>query len=110
MNMLREALAKLDVPMLRRLWAQIAPHLPQPTTDVDALRMAHVARTQTQTLTTDQRAYSHAWLRERDLPSMLPDNEKQSAERLYPRIAPCVGLSVNCRDPELQGVSNEIRK
>lgn len=41
------------------------------------------------------RAYSHQWLRERGLPSLLPDDLKPRAEREYPVTVGVVGISVN---------------
>ena len=46
-----------------------------------------------------KRAYSHSWLRERFLPSQLPDELKPRAERMYPVVFGAVGISTKTRSP-----------
>jgi hypothetical protein len=94
---MREALLSLDTGLLRRLWAHIAPHLPQPASETDTLTAAHIARTAADSLPLRARAYSHRWLTERGLPSRLPDPMKPHAERLYPRVVTSVGISANSK-------------
>lgn len=94
-KVMHEALERLDVPMLRRLSAEISPGLPQPRSDEDVLARAHVARTQMMSMPFKMRAYSHRWLTERGLPSLLPDGMKPRAERMYPVTVGVVGISVN---------------
>src|SRR5437868_1304713 len=84
-----------DVEGLRRAWAKVGPKMPQPATYEQAEIIMHYARTQARWLNLKGRAYSHAWLRERLLPSGLPDELKPRAERLCPVIAEAVGISVN---------------
>lgn len=107
---MRRCLEALDLVGLRRLWAAVSPHLPQPKTDAEALTVAHIARTASESIPMRMRAWSHRWLLERELPSQLPDHLKPSAERLYPRVVQGVGISVNARDPELRPVAVEVRK
>ena len=44
------------------------------------------------------------------MPSHLPDDLKPKAERMYPRIAEGVGISVNVRNPLLKPAATEVRK
>lgn len=93
-EMLR-CLRDCDVEGIRALWAHVSPHLPQPESDADALASIHMARTQTQPMPFRLRAYSHAWLTERGLPSQLPDNLRPRAQRIYPVIVEGVGIAVS---------------
>jgi hypothetical protein len=93
-DVMRQALETLDVGVLRRLWAEVSPHLPQPG-EADALATAHMARTQMDALPRRLRFYSHRWLVERGLPSQLPDRMRASAERMYPVRVGAVGISVS---------------
>ena len=68
--------------------------MPQPTPEQAEISM-HAARTQAESVSVAKRCYSHRWLEERRLPSQLPDHLKPEADRLYPRIADSVGISVN---------------
>lgn len=108
-NELRLCLERLDIHGLRALWKSAAPHLPQVESDADALICAHAARTSANSIPLKMRAYSHRWLCERNIPSQLPDHLKQSAERLYPRIADSVGVSVNATMPELKPIAAYIQ-
>lgn len=90
----RRCLAELDVEGARRVWAYVAPHLPQLGDDRHALAMLHYARTQSESSPLIHRAYSHRWLSDNGLPSGLPDNLKPKAERIYPRIVEAVGVAV----------------
>lgn len=88
------AVETLDVALLRRMWAHVAPNMPQPRDDVQALATAHYARTLMGRVKFDLRAYSHAWLLERALPSGLPDNLRPRAQRVYPVTVGSVGIAV----------------
>lgn len=57
----------------------------------------HVARTGSESMDLGRRAYSHAWLLERGLPSQLPDHLKPSAQRMYPVTVGSVGIAVGSR-------------
>jgi hypothetical protein len=59
----------------------------------------HAARTGSDSISFRARAYSHAWLIERSLPSILPDELRPRAERMYPRPADAVGIAVHTRTP-----------
>jgi len=89
----RAALESLDVPLLRKMWGHIAPNMPQPESDEVALQTAHYART-ISPFPFKLRAYSHAWLMERNLPSGLPDHMRPRAQRLYPITVGSVGIAV----------------
>lgn len=98
-DLMRQSLEALDVVTLRKLWAHVSPHLPQPTSDEQALIMAHVARTASDSVREPQRLYSYAWLRDHGYPNRLPDHLKPKAERTYPRAVGAVGISVNSKYP-----------
>jgi hypothetical protein len=91
----RRALEECDIATIRKLWAHVAPGMPQPATDFEALAALHHARTQAASIALKQRAWSHRWLLDHDLPSGLPDPLKPRAERLYPQVVSAVGISVN---------------
>jgi hypothetical protein len=76
------------------LMARIAPHVPQPQTWAEAEATFHRARTAANSVRFTARAYSHAWLVERSMPSALPDWLRPRAERLYPRVVEGVGIAV----------------
>lgn len=90
----RQALEGCDVKAVRSMWAEIAPHLPQPKSNEEVLIAVHYARTAADRIMFKLRAYSHAWLTERNFPSGLPDYLKPKAERLYPRVIEAVGIAV----------------
>jgi hypothetical protein len=100
---MKQCLEEVDVIGIRKLWFEVRPNMPQPATDYEALVSIHMARTNFPTLTARQRYYSHRWLLDHNMPSLLPDKEKPSAEKMYPKIVSGVGISVSGRelDPEL---------
>jgi hypothetical protein len=75
----------LDVKRAREVWKLVAPHLRQPESDEEMLTTLHLARTESPIVNTKLRYYSHCWLVERNLPSLLPDQMRPAAEREYPR-------------------------
>lgn len=95
MNPFLRCLEYLDVKGMRQLWARHSPHLPQPKNDAATLAAIHRARTESESMTLDARAYSHRWLEDHGLPSGLPDHLRPHADRLYPVTADSVGISVN---------------
>lgn len=99
-----------DVDALRSAWAKVAPHLPQPDTREKAEIVLHMTRTARPQLTFRARAYSHAWLIERALPSQLPDELKAKAERMYSRATAAVGISVTSKHPVIMPIVNDIRQ
>lgn len=80
----RQALMAGDVDLCARIAAETNPHLPR-VSRADAEIQMHHARTLMASLPLRYRAYSHAWLSERGLPTGLPESLKPAAERLYPR-------------------------
>lgn len=91
---LRRCLEQCDIAGARALWAHVAPNLPQPADDIVTLATIHHARTQAEYIRFRLRAYSHAWLVERALPSALPDELRPRAQRMYPVIKDAVGIAV----------------
>jgi hypothetical protein len=90
----RRCLVDLDVVGVCELWFHVAPGLPQPRNNEEALVTLHHARTQAHSIPHRLRCYSHAWLRERGLPSGLPDGLRAKADRMYPRRVEAVGIAV----------------
>lgn len=99
-----------DYRRLRKGWPELFLHLQGPQTDQDAEIVLHHARTQNPRIEFKARAWSHAWLTERELPSGLPDELKPSAERLYPKVASAVGISVKSNNPFIKPIVGEIRQ
>lgn len=99
-----------DIDGLRDAWATVMPGLPQPETYMKAEIAMHMARTACEGVTVRSRVYSHCWLEERALPSQLPDRMKPAAERLYPRVAEAVGISVNTSNIYLKPAALEVRR
>lgn len=106
----RRCFETLDVSLMRKLWKHIAPHMPQPKNDEEALVTLHMARTSCDAIDAKLRMYSHAWLRERSYPSQLPDHMKASAERLYPIVVKAVGTSINSFSGVIKPVLGEVRQ
>ena len=92
---LRRYLVECDIPGVKRLWAHVAPHLPQPENDYIALATIHRARTEAESIPFGLRAYSHRWLLDHELPSGLPEHLKPKAEQMTAKIVSAVGISVN---------------
>lgn len=107
---MRQCLEQLDVARIRSLWASEMPFLPQPETDAETLVCLHTARTAAESIALDLRCYSHAWLRDRELPSQLPDHLRPRAERMYPRVVHAVGVAVVARSPETEPLARHIEK
>lgn len=105
----RALLESGDVTGLQSAWANHYPRLPRPRTREQTEIVMHYARTEADSVSFRARAYSHAWLSERSLPSGLPDQLRASADRLYPRVAAAVGISVNAKSPELQPALDGVR-
>lgn len=106
----RRCLERLDINGMRKLWRHVSPHLPQPGSDAEILITLHHARTQAESMPLKLRAYSHHWLRERSYPTGLPDQLKQSAERMYPRIAEAVGISVNAKSSFMKPIASIVQR
>lgn len=105
----RRCLEECDIDGVRKLWAHVSPHLPQPTSHADTLVIIHRARTQTNSIALNLRAYSHRWLLDQGYSSGLPDELKPSAERLYPKVTGAVGLSINVGSPWLKPIVPIVR-
>lgn len=105
----RNLLEAGDVAGLRAWWAVHAPNMPQPESAGAAEIVMHRARTEAESVSFAKRAWSHAWLCERSLPSGLPDHLKPRAQRLYPVVVEAVGISVNARNPYLKPAMIEVR-
>jgi hypothetical protein len=106
----RAALTACNVREVDRLFRLIHPHLPPPSSLEATETAMHTTRSAADWLPDRARCYSHSWLVERDLPSQLPDHLKPMAERLYPRIAEGVFVSINTNSPLLKPAAAEVQK
>ena len=106
----QECLVEGDFRRMRRLSAEMAPHLPQPRTDTEAEIALHMARTQAESMSLRARAYSHQWLGERCLPSQLPDLLKPTAERMVPQVVEAVGIAVKATNPRRVEEARAVQK
>ena len=95
----RRCIRECDVAQMRKLWQHIAPHLPQPKDDVEALTSMHYARTVAEFVPLNGRAYSHRWLIDNGYPSGLPDRaEAKGRADLSAHGRRCRrGLAIECR-------------
>jgi hypothetical protein len=109
MNAMQECLVSLDLERARAIWQAVNPHLKPITTDAEMLATLHLARTQNDAVDDRLRFYSHCWLMERGLPSMLPDHLKPAADRMYPRKQSAVGISVNSQSELFRPVLSHVR-
>ena len=108
-ELFRDLLERADVAGVRRLLPEIMPHFPPPKTQEEMEITLHMARTACDLLPLQKRAWSHAWLSEKSLPSQLPDQLKPAAERMYPRVVEGVGISVKAGSPERVPVALAVR-
>jgi hypothetical protein len=107
---MQKCMVVFDIERTRQLWPIAFPHLPPITSDGEARAMLHLARTSSEALNTRLRFYSHQWLLERNLPSALPDHLRPSAERMYPRVAKAVGISVNANSELMRPIVPFVRE
>lgn len=106
----RRALADVDLAGVRAAWAHVDPGLPSARTDDELRVVIHLARTEASFLPDRARVYSHRWLTERGLRSLLPDHMRASADRLYPVVVDAVGISVRCPIPAVRdGIGGAMR-
>lgn len=99
------ALESGDVKLVQKASKILFPQMPQPVDVAAAESSMHMARTQMPEISFKARAYSHAWLVERGLPSQLPDELRPRAERLHPRIVEAVFISANTNSALLKPVA-----
>lgn len=105
----RNLLEAGDVDGCRRYWAEVAPLMPQPGTWHEAEITMHLARTSAESVKFRFRAYSHAWLVERALPSALPDHLKADAAQVCPVRKVAVGIAVGFTKGWMQPAADEVR-
>lgn len=95
----RRCLVDCDVQGAMKIWVHVFPNMPLPGNEEETLMVIHMTRTATERLPFRFRAYSHRWLMERQannpaIRSLLPDDLKPRAERMYPRVVSAVGICV----------------
>lgn len=96
-----DCLERVDTDGMRRLWAKVAPQM---ATHDDAGMVAaiHLARTKSELVRFKLRAYSHAWLIDHGYPSLLPDELRPKAQRIYPVTSSGVGIAVKSKHEEVK--------
>jgi hypothetical protein len=107
---LRRALEDGDHMAMWRIMAGAFPGAELPKSADAAEIILHRIRVETESVPLKARAWSHRWLTERGLPSGLPDRLKPAAERMYPRVAQMVGISVNPRSEYMRPAAPLIRR
>lgn len=98
-----------DFKSLRKFWSEKMPGMPQPENDEQAEIAMHHARTMSD-IPSSLRMWSHKWLEERGLPSALPENLKERAKRLEPKVFRTVGISIASSDPWFKPVAEAIQR
>lgn len=102
---IRQCLVDLDTGVARKILPGAAE-----MTEEALITGMHYSRTACGSLLFRERAYSHAWLTERGMPSGLPDHHRPRAQRMYPCVVPGVGISVNFSSSALRPVALEVRE
>lgn len=105
----RRILEECDVEGARKIWHELRPDLPQPKDDFDTLSTIHAARTAAKFMHFRKRAYSHRWLLDHGVPSLMPDRLKPSAEQIYPAVVEAVGISVNASSQLFKPIVKPVR-
>jgi hypothetical protein len=96
-----DCLERVDIHEMRRLWEKVSPQFP--IHDDAGMRAAiHMARTKSEMVRFKLRAYSHAWLIDHGYPSLLPDELRPKAQRIYPVTAHAVGIAVQSKYDEVR--------
>jgi hypothetical protein len=106
---MHRCLRDCDVAAIRKLWRRVAPDMPQPADDREALRDIHYARTTMSSMPTKLREYSHSWLINNCYPSGLPDKMRPKAERIYPVIKSAVGIAMKATSKDFKAAIPVIR-
>lgn len=111
-DLFRRCLESCDIEGVRKLWAHVAPHLPQPNGDYQVQVMIHSARTQAASMPLRLRAYSHQWLLANGLPSQLPNDLKPKAEQMDFKFSFGVGIGMKMAttDPQKRAVGQLIQR
>jgi hypothetical protein len=107
-EVMRRAVEDHDVVTCMKLWAQVAPNMPQPKDEDQACIIMHMACTQLD-VRFRSRAWSHRWLQERGHPSGLPDHLRPKAERMYPIIVDAIGIACGVTSSLLRPIEPIIR-
>lgn len=106
----RKALVAGDAALLWKMWGTWFPDFPQPQSQGDAEIHLHAARSAAGSIAIRLRCYSHHWLTERGLPSLLPAELLPQAERYTPKVAAGVGFSWGSRSRIMQTAKPEVMK
>ena len=91
-------------------WGKLFPGMPGPETVEAAEIQMHMARTAAESVRFRYRAYSHAWLLERGLPSQLPEEMRLPAERIHPVVVEAVIVGKPKMPEWLAPVADEVHK
>jgi len=89
-------------------WKDKMPGMPQPVDERAAEIAMHLARTRA-AIPKALRLWSHKWLTERDLPSLLPEHMVAEAEKLSVVEKKAVAISVGAMSPKDAPAAKAIR-
>lgn len=103
MNQTRQILIDGDIDGYRQY---LAPRLDRAKAEI----AMHVSRTMANSIPENLRIYSHNWLKERSIPSMLPNDLLPKAIQVKQTIAEAVGISVRASSELMKPVAVEVRK
>lgn len=106
----RQLLEQGDARALVDAWGRLFPNMPKPETLEAAETTMHMARTAAESVKFRYRAYSHAWLLERGLPSQLPEELRPPAQRIYPVIVEAVIVGKPTMPKWLSPVADEMQQ
>jgi hypothetical protein len=109
-DLFRQCLENVDIAGTRGLWQHVSPGMPCPTSDAEVLACIHMARTTAASIPQRLRFYSHRWLLDHGHSSLLPDDLKPAAERMYPERRESVGISVNTNHEILKPLMRPVRE
>lgn len=91
----RDALLAADPVRVLAIWRDSFPHLPAPESRDQALKAIHMARVRMQNIPANAKAYSEAWLAER--------------ERLQVARAVAIGVGIGPQTPVMMRRSADLR-
>lgn len=67
----KRCLEYLDIEGIKKLWSEVFPHLPQPSSDSEVLHTLHLARVKANSIPLNLRLYSKQWLKEHSMSKVV---------------------------------------
>jgi hypothetical protein len=109
-EVMRRALEEHDVVTCAKVWEHVWPNMPQPQDADHARIIMHLACTRADNVHIRSRVYSHRWLLDHGCPSLLPDELKPKAERMYPKIVEAIGIACGSTSEHMKPVLGVVRE